>query len=323
MNQNLFASNQCDCTLTQPYFSKIRKNDDGSFFRKTMNCSITIEIIERFVIYFERKLIRYRRMKFFDIIYTIIQIILLPVYLVFFFLFLLIWGLCTITGFGPFLQYIFTLRDRKKLDREKFVKEFPKDIRVISIPPGIHGCSKDKPYKLFAIFSEPEIPSKYPPVCIPNGLGATAVLISQMQERLVEQGFSVLSFDRLGVGMSDPNLSSENPTAVDVVKELDYVMEKVRPGEKWILLGPSMGSIIAQCYISMFPDKVVGFLNMDGLVRTFLNLFSFLIYFYFLFLVSHIRFTCIVILSCGLHSFIVFMLPLFGLEFCVLLLELL
>jgi pimeloyl-ACP methyl ester carboxylesterase len=201
---------------------------------------------------------------------TLLQIILLPVFLVFFIVFIVIWGLFTITGIGPLLQYCFNRSDRIKLDRQKFVEKFPKDIRIITIPAGIHGCSESKGYKVFAIFSEPETPSKYPPVCIPNGLGATAVLISQMQERLVEQGFRVLSFDRLGVGLSDPNESPEDPTAVDIVKEMNFIMETVCPTtEKWILLGPSMGSIIAQCYISTYPEKVIGFLNMDGLPYPF------------------------------------------------------
>jgi hypothetical protein len=214
-------------------------------------------------------------MKISKIISTIVQIILLPVYIAVFFVFLLIWGLFTITTVGPILQYCFTLRDRRKLDKQKWIELYPNDIRTVTVPAGLHGCSKTKSYNIFAIYSEPSTPSKYPPVCIPNGLGATAVLISQMQEKLVEQGFAVLSFDRLGVGMSDPNLSKENPTAVDVVKEMDFVMEAVKPGKKWILLGPSMGSIVAQCYISMFSEKVVGFLNMDGLVRNSFQLFSF------------------------------------------------
>lgn len=119
---------------------------------------------------------------------------------------------------------------------------------------------------------EPSTPSKYPPVLIPNGLGATAVLISQMQERLVDHGFTVLSFDRLGVGLSDANISKRSPSTHDAVTELDYVMESVILGcKRWIMLGPSMGNIIAQCYISLHSDKVVRFLNMDGLPYPFLK----------------------------------------------------
>eukprot|EP01031_Cornospumella_fuschlensis_P012085 gene12085-14777_t len=93
-----------------------------------------------------------------------------------------------------------------------------------------------------------------------------------MQERLVELGFTVLSFDRFGVGFSDANTSGQAPTAVDVIREMDYVMSHFQPSHtKWILLGPSMGSIVAQCYIANYPDKVVGFLNMDGLPYPFIK----------------------------------------------------
>jgi hypothetical protein len=212
-------------------------------------------------------------MKLLDVLATILHIILLPVYIVLFFVFLLIWGFFTITLIGPLLQFYFTRRDKKKLNRERFQQQFPNDIQIINVPAGVHGCSKSKSYKIFAIYSVPKTSStavnQNPPIVIPNGLGATAVLISQMQEKLVEQGFTVLSFDRLGVGMSDANESNEDPSAIDVCMEMDYVMEAVRPNSEWIILGPSMGSIVGQCYISMFSEKVVGFLNMDGLPYPF------------------------------------------------------
>ncbi len=199
-----------------------------------------------------------------------IGIIVFPFFMVFFSLFMVVWLLFTITGVGPILQYCYTRRDKVTLDRESFASK-NSDMKVITIPGDINSCSMGDPYKVFAIFSQPATPSKFPPVCIPNGLGATAVLISQMQERLVECGFSVLNFDRMGVGMSDANKSNKSPTAVDVVKEMDFVMNQFLPADsQWILLGPSMGSIVAQCYISRHPEKVLGFLNMDGLPYPFI-----------------------------------------------------
>eukprot|EP01038_Epipyxis_sp_PR26KG_P009974 gene9974-13415_t len=133
------------------------------------------------------------------------------------------------------------------------------------------------PYNLVLRFSIPKQsqnssqPSLYPPVCIPNGLGATMVVISKIQELLNERGFTVLSYDRYGVGFSDDNKSNKYPTAKDLINEMEYVMNSVMPPDtKWILLGPSMGSIIAQCYIATYPEKVIGFLNMDGLPYPFI-----------------------------------------------------
>lgn len=210
-----------------------------------------------------------------SIVSVVINVLLLPVYLTVFIIFLLVWLLFTFTGIGPIGQYLCNINDRKVLDRERIASSSP-SVRIVNVPGDIHSCSEGKSYSIFAVFTEPKDgPSPYPPVCIPNGLGATAVLIAQMQERLTELGFAVLSFDRLGVGLSDQNTSGLSPTAIDLVKELDYVMNAFYPSDtKWILLGPSMGSIVAQCYISHFPDKVVGFLNMDGLPYPFLKFHS-------------------------------------------------
>lgn len=94
--------------------------------------------------------------------------------------------------------------------------------------------------------------------------------ISILHEALVQEGYAVLSFDRLGVGFSVDNPTGISPTAEDVVHEMNYIMEYVLPEEKnWILIGPSMGSIISQCYMAVYPEKVSGFLNIDGLPYPF------------------------------------------------------
>lgn len=94
--------------------------------------------------------------------------------------------------------------------------------------------------------------------------------ISILHEALVEEGYTVLSYDRLGVGFSDDNLTGIIPTADDVVNEMNFIMNHFLPHEKnWILIGPSMGSIVSQCYIAAYPEKVCGFLNIDGLPYPF------------------------------------------------------
>eukprot|EP01031_Cornospumella_fuschlensis_P023872 gene23872-28912_t len=83
------------------------------------------------------------------------------------------------------MQFFCNRADRPKLDAHGIADKDP-DLHIITIPGNISQASHGQPYKVFAIYSEPkDKKSNYPPVCIPNGLGATAVLISQMQERLV------------------------------------------------------------------------------------------------------------------------------------------
>lgn len=204
--------------------------------------------------------------------WTVVSIVLLPVYLVFFLLFLIIWLLLTITLIGPTLQYCYTQRDNDILDISKLSARLP-DLRIITMPANVNSASAGRPYKLVASFLEPANPDlSLPPVVLPNGLGATMVVIRTWQEGLVAKGFRVLSFDRLGVGFSDDNPSGRPPTAEDIIREMDHVMNAVLPLDtKWIIAGGSMGSIVGECYISAFPNKVVGFLNMDGLPYPFIK----------------------------------------------------
>lgn len=132
-------------------------------------------------------------------------------------------------------------------------------------------------YTVVARFTIPDESNKNikkNPICIPNGLGATIVTISILHEELVKEGYTVLSYDRLGVGFSDANTTNIVPTAEDVVNEMNYVMNSLLPDETgWILIGPSMGSIVAQCYMATYPEKVKGFVNVDGLPYPFSKVF--------------------------------------------------
>jgi len=107
-----------------------------------------------------------------------------------------------------------------------------------------------------------------PPVCIPNGLGATLFTIATLHDQLEAKGYPVLSYDRAGVGLSDPLPAGEAYSAELLIKDLKAVMDHCVPpssNRQWLLVGPSMGSIICQVFIAKHPGHVLGFLNMDGL----------------------------------------------------------
>jgi len=105
------------------------------------------------------------------------------------------------------------------------------------------------------------------PIVIPNGLGATLVTLGMLQDELTKAGFTVLTFDRPGVGFSPE--PQRHPTVDDCIEDMKELMDKLLPGRKCILLGPSMGSIMCQCFMAAYPDMVAGFLNMDGLPHPF------------------------------------------------------
>jgi len=82
----------------------------------------------------------------------------------------------------------------------------------------------------------------------------------------------VISFDRYGVGASDENTTERSPTVDECVRDMFFVMNALLPQQdKFILLGPSMGAIVAQCFIAQHPEKVAGFMNMDGFPAAFEN----------------------------------------------------
>lgn len=207
-----------------------------------------------------------------DIFGYIIHILLFPIYVVIFVVFVCVWLLLSCSGLGPALQLYYRRRDDQILNRNQLLANY-NDLRILIIPSSINSASDGKSYSLALRFTRPLTqPKAY--ICIPNGLGATIVILAKLQDLLTENGYAVLTFDRLGVGFSDDNPSGKSPKAEDLIRECDYVMRYIAESEgipevKWILVGPSMGSIIAQCYIAAYPDKVIGFLNMDGVAYPF------------------------------------------------------
>ena len=113
-------------------------------------------------------------------------------------------------------------------------------------------------------------PKKYP-VVLPGGLGSTLALTSFQHDRLVQQGYDVLSFDRLGVGYSDnpdehgEDYKSSSGSILDHIKEMNEVMMAVDSQRPWIVVGGSFGCTVGQLYTALHPDRVAGFVNMDGL----------------------------------------------------------
>jgi pimeloyl-ACP methyl ester carboxylesterase len=53
--------------------------------------------------------------------------------------------------------------------------------------------------------------------------------------------------------------------------DLDDLLTLCSDGDtrsQWILIGPSMGAVMAACYIAAHPERVVGYLNVDGIPAT-------------------------------------------------------
>lgn len=167
---------------------------------------------------------------------------------------------CTIfiaVGVSTIVHNILLVKDRKRLANLKDEKLASSEFIAVS----------SRGYKLIARWT-PNAQGNHP-VCIPNGLGATIMTIGKIHDSLSEAGFSVLSYDRVGVGFSE---NEKNPPSVeDCIEDMYQVMKATQTDktQKWILLGPSMGSIVAQSFMKRFPDLVSGFLNMDGLPHPF------------------------------------------------------
>lgn len=207
--------------------------------------------------------------------HAVLLIILTPFIICILFVVLLVWALLTLTGIGPILHYYYSCCDLRLLNRDKLLKDHP-ELILVSIPADINKASNGKSYSIVARWVKSPTPSIYPPIILPNGLAATQIFLARPQEMLRDSGFNSLTFDRLGCGFSDKNTSGIAPSAVDISREMDFVMKTIQQLEswsldtKWIGVGGSMGNTVLQAFMALYPDRFLGLLNLDGLPYPYL-----------------------------------------------------
>jgi hypothetical protein len=101
----------------------------------------------------------------------ILNLLLLPFYILFFLLFMVIWGVLTLTGVGPFIQYTYSCRDEALLEKHA-VANSHSDIRLLTVPPHVNAASGGMSYTLCARYTVPDnYDPSLPPIALPNGLG--------------------------------------------------------------------------------------------------------------------------------------------------------
>lgn len=219
------------------------------------------------------------------------SIIIIPVYVICGIVGLVLFLIVTFTGIGPSIEYYYAGRDKNVFNREIILKNH-KEMFLLEIPGNVNLASGSQPYKVMVRLTKPSNDSNTnsnpsyqnpscsttiysrPPIIFPGGLASNLIAMSTHQDLLTKKhGFTVVNFDRMGVGLSDPNPTGKSPSAADVAHEMYYVMQHcgIDPNAKWIQIGGSMGTNVATALICLYPNKIHGFFNLDGLPHGFIK----------------------------------------------------
>ncbi len=101
-----------------------------------------------------------------------------------------------------------------------------------------------------------------PPVVLEAGIAATSASWKLVQDELAGR-FRVISYDRRGLGYSDP--ASSPRTLENLVEELDYVVEAAGVEKPFVLAGHSFGGLLARHYAARRPEKARALVLLDPL----------------------------------------------------------
>ena len=101
-----------------------------------------------------------------------------------------------------------------------------------------------------------------PAVVLESGISATSVNWRRVQTAIAE--FTrVLSYDRAGLGWSDPARTPR--TATQIAQELDAMLKSAQIPPPYVLVGHSFGGVVVRLYAMQHPDNVAGVVLVDPL----------------------------------------------------------
>jgi pimeloyl-ACP methyl ester carboxylesterase len=100
-----------------------------------------------------------------------------------------------------------------------------------------------------------------PPVLLSLGAGHPGVGYSPEIEKEVSAIATVITYDRAGMGRSDPPRTP--PTASDMVEDIRAVIETLGVAAPVLLTGFSLTALAAQLYACRYPSAVAGLVLLD------------------------------------------------------------
>ena len=103
-----------------------------------------------------------------------------------------------------------------------------------------------------------------PTVVLESGGGVPSAEAWIFLERTVAKTTRVCSYDRAGLGSSDPRTPPGPVPAAKAVEELHTLLAGAGISPPYVLGGWSLGAFFSRLYVKRYPAEVVGLVSMDG-----------------------------------------------------------
>lgn len=102
-----------------------------------------------------------------------------------------------------------------------------------------------------------------PTVILESGFNFPSLAWRHVQPVLAKQ-LRVCSYDRAGLGYSDPDATRTAQTSARMAQRLHTLLERAGVGGKLVLVGHSNGGYVVRSYFAQFPADVVGAVLVDS-----------------------------------------------------------
>jgi pimeloyl-ACP methyl ester carboxylesterase len=112
-----------------------------------------------------------------------------------------------------------------------------------------------------------------PTIILEGGLGGTSLDWSLVQPELAKRT-QVCSYDRAGLGWSEPNPDNLPRTSQQIVQELHTLLETTGITGPYILAGLSAGGMHVQVFANQYPEETLGLVLVDPTPAQLMSGFS-------------------------------------------------
>lgn len=112
-----------------------------------------------------------------------------------------------------------------------------------------------------------EVAGEGPPIVLCHGITATRRYVVHGSRALERAGYAVVSYDARGHGESDPAPEGQGYGYPELVADLEAVLAATIEGERFVLVGHSMGAHTAVAYALRHPGRLRGLVLIGPVYR--------------------------------------------------------
>lgn len=114
-----------------------------------------------------------------------------------------------------------------------------------------------------------------PTVVLESGSGGKGVIAWSLVQEQMAVTTRVCSYDRAGLGWSDPDPADQPRSSLQIVQSLHALLHNANIDGPYVLVGHSSGGLHVRTFASQYPEEVAGMVLLDAMTDNYYLIYPF------------------------------------------------